>query len=58
MGYLDVAIVALRRGLSLGGDLDAMASMTRELSIALVITRQFGIAALEMLRFLSRNPSA
>ena len=58
MGYFDTAIIALRRGLSLGGDLDAAASMTRELTVALVITREFEVAAREMLRFLSRQPMA
>jgi hypothetical protein len=58
MGYFDGAIAALRRGLSLGGDSDAAASMTRELSVALVITRQFEAASRELLRFLSRNPTA
>jgi hypothetical protein len=57
MGYFDVAVTALRRGLSLGGDLDAAASMTRELSVALVITRQFLPAARELLRFLSHHPT-
>ena len=56
MGYFDAAISALRRGLSLGGDSDVAASMTRELSVALVITRQFEPAARELLRFLSRHP--
>jgi hypothetical protein len=58
MGYFDIAISALRRGLSLGSDLDVTANMIRELSVALVITRQFELAAQEMLRFLSRHPSA
>jgi hypothetical protein len=58
MGYFDNAITALRRGLSLGGDLDAAASMTRELTVALVITREFEPAARELLRFLSRQPDA
>ena len=58
MGYFDIAIAALRRGLSLGGDSDAAASMTRELSVALVITRQFEAASQELFRFLSRNPAA
>jgi hypothetical protein len=58
MGYFDAAISALRRGLSLGGDLDATASMTRELSVALVITRQYQPAARELLRFLSSHPIA
>jgi hypothetical protein len=58
MGYFDDAISALRRGLSIGGDLDATASMTRELSVALVITRQFEAAARQLLLFLSRQPMA
>jgi hypothetical protein len=55
MGYFDAAITALRRGLSLGGESDAAASMTHELGVALVITRQYEAAARELLRFLSRN---
>jgi hypothetical protein len=58
MGYFDDAVSALRRGLSIGGDLDATASMTRELSVALVITRQFEAAARQLLLFLSRHPAA
>jgi hypothetical protein len=58
MGYFDDAISALRRGLSIGGELDAAASMTRELSVALVITRQFEAAARLLLLFLSRQPMA
>jgi hypothetical protein len=58
MGHFDVAVSALRRGLSLEGELDVAASMTRELSVALVISRQFELAAREMLQFLSRHPSA
>ena len=58
MGYFDDAVSALRRGLSIGGDLDATASMTRELSVALVITRQFEAAARQLLLFLTRHPTA
>jgi hypothetical protein len=58
MGYFDVAVSALRRGLSLRGDLDAASSMTRELCVALVISGHYELAAQEMLQFLSRHPVA